>query len=108
MPLLPIFSKIAGLFKDQCNGKPRSELHTDLPSGVVRHGVKLVESQPVQLPNHESICYINGRSDLVVSFDDGSHGVKDFKASNTSRDSAWMYSRQPHVYAYALEHPTLG
>ena len=41
----------------------------------------------------------------MVSFDDGTYGVIDFKTSKPSKDSAWMYSRQLHAYAYALEHP---
>jgi len=60
------------------------------------------------LPNHISTCYINGRFDIVVSFDDGSYGVIDFKTSDPSKESAWMYSRQLHAYAYALEHPASG
>jgi len=44
----------------------------------------------------------------VLSFDDGSYGVIDFKTSNPSKDSANMYSRQLHAYAYALEHPAPG
>ncbi len=44
----------------------------------------------------------------MLSFDDGSYGVIDFKTSNPSKDSANMYSRQLHAYAYALEHPAPG
>ncbi len=108
IPLPSIFSKIAGLLKDHYDGKPNSELHVDLPPGVVSHGEKYVRSETIQLPNHEATCYINGRFDIVVSFDDGTYGVIDFKTSNPSRDSANMYSRQLHAYAYALEHPAPG
>ncbi len=108
MPLPSIFSKIAGLLKDHYDGKPNSELHVDLPPGVVSHGEKYVRSDIIQLPDHEATCYINGRFDIVVSFDDGTYGVIDFKTSNPSRDSANMYSRQLHAYAYALEHPAPG
>ena len=105
IPLPSIFSKIAGLLKDHYDGKPTNELHVDLPSGVVSHGEKWVRSQNIKLSNHESTCYINGRFDIVLSFDDGSYGIIDFKTSNPSKDSANMYSRQLHAYAYALEHP---
>jgi RecB family exonuclease len=60
------------------------------------------------LPNHEDTCYINGRFDVVVSFDDGTYGVIDYKTSKPSKQSANMYSRQLHAYAYALEHPAAG
>ena len=108
MPLPSIFSKIAGLLKDHYDGKYTSELHVDLPPGIVCHGEKFVRSQSIQLPNHDATCYISGRFDIVVSFDDGSYGVIDFKTSNPGKDSARMYSRQLHAYAYALEHPASG
>ena len=105
IPLPSIFSKIAGLLKDHYDGKRTSELHVDIPPGIITHGEKWVSSEPIKLPNHQSTCYINGRFDIVVSFDDGSYGVIDFKTSNPSSESASMYSRQLHAYAYALEHP---
>jgi len=108
MPLPSIFSKIAGLLKNHYDSKRTSELHVDLPPGIVSHGEKYVRSQTIKLPNHKSTCYINGRFDIVVSFDDGTYGVIDFKTSNPSTDSARMYSRQLHAYAYALEHPASG
>jgi len=108
IPLPSIFSKIAGLLKNHYDGKPTSELHIDLPSGAVSLGEKYVRSEAIQLPNHNATCYINGRFDIVLSFDDGTYGVIDFKTSKPSKDSARMYSRQLHAYAYALEHPAPG
>ncbi|MFC1899047.1 PD-(D/E)XK nuclease family protein [Chloroflexota bacterium] len=108
IPLPSIFSKIAGLLKNHYDGKLTSDLHLDLPPGIVSHGEKWVRSEPIQLPNHESTCYINGRFDVVVSFDDDTYGVIDYKTSKPSESSARMYSRQLHAYAYALEHPAPG
>ena len=108
IPIPSIFSKIASLLKNHYDGKHTSELHADLPPGIVSHGEQWVRSQPIKLPNHESTCYINGRFDIVISFDDGTYGVIDFKTSDPSKDSAHMYSRQLHAYAYALEHPAPG
>jgi len=108
IPLPSIFSKIAGLLKDHYDGKPTSELHVDLPSGVVSLGEKYVRSEVIKISGHNATCYINGRFDIVLSFDDGTYGVIDFKTSKPSRDSAWMYSHQLHAYAYALEHPASG
>ena len=108
IPLPSIFSKIAGLLKNHYDGKPTSELHVDLPPGNVSHGEKYVRSQTIKLPSHQSTCYISGRFDIVISFDDGTYGVIDFKTSDPSKDSARMYSRQLHAYAYALEHPASG
>jgi RecB family exonuclease len=44
----------------------------------------------------------------VVSFDDGTYGVIDFKTGKPSRESANLYSPQLHAYAYALEHAAPG
>lgn len=108
IPLPSIFSKIAGLLKDHYDGKHTSELHAALPPGIVSLGEKYVKSTTIELPNHNATCYISGRFDIVVSFEDGTYGVIDFKTGNPSRESANMYSRQLHAYAYALEHPALG
>jgi CRISPR/Cas system-associated exonuclease Cas4 (RecB family) len=105
IPLPSVFSQIASLLKNHYDGKHTRELHVVLPPGIVTHGEKWVRSLPIKLPNHESTCYINGRFDIVVSFEDGTYGIIDFKTSNPSKDSAWLYSRQLHAYAYALEHP---
>lgn len=105
MPLPSIFSKIANLLKNHYSGKHTTVLHVDLPPGVVILGEKNVRSQLIQLPNHHAICYISGRFDIVVSFDDGTYGILDFKTSNPESESVNLYSRQLHAYAYALEHP---
>lgn len=105
MPLPSIFSKIAILLKNHYNGKPTSELHVALPPGTISHGEKNVKSEVIQLPNHKATCYISGRFDIVVSFEDGTYGVIDFKTGNPDRESANLYRRQLHAYAYALEHP---
>ena len=105
IPLPAIFSKIAGLLKDHYDGKPTSELHAALPPGTVSHGEKNVRSNVIQLRNHDATCYISGRFDIVVSFKDGTYGVIDFKTGNPNTESVYLYIRQLHAYAYALEHP---
>ena len=105
IPIPSIFSKIAALLKNHYQGKHTSELHAALPPGIVSHGEKNVRSQLIQLPTHQTTCYISGRFDIVVSFEDGTYGIIDFKTSNPSQESANLYRRQLHAYAYALEHP---
>ena len=108
IPLPSIFSKIAALLKDHYDGKHTSELHADIPSGTVSHGEKYVKSDVIQLPNHNDTCFISGRFDVVVSFDDGTYGVIDFKTGKPSRESANLYAPQLQAYAYALEHPAVN
>jgi len=105
MPLPSIFSKIASLLKNHYDGKHTSELHAALPPGTVSHGEKNVRSNVIQLRNHDATCYISGRFDIVVSFDDGTYGVIDFKTGNPNTEAINLYIRQLHAYAYALEHP---
>ena len=57
------------------------------------------------LPGAKSQCYINGRFDAVIEFDDGSYGIVDYKTSEAKDEQAAFYSRQLSAYAYALEHP---
>ena len=105
IPLPSIFSKIASLLKNHYNGKHTGELHVALPPGIVSHGEKDVRSEIIRSPNHDATCFISGRFDVVVSFADGTYGVIDFKTSAPGKESANLYSRQLHAYAYALEHP---
>lgn len=105
MPLPSIFTKIASLLKNHYDGKHTSELHTALPPGTVSHGEKSVRSDVIHLRNHTITCSITGRFDIVVSFDDGTYGVIDFKTGNPNTESVYLYGRQLHAYAYALEHP---
>lgn len=104
IPIPSIFSKIAGLLKEHYTGKHTSELHLNLPPGIISLGEKSVRSQVIQLQNHDATCYISGRFDIVISFEGGTYGVIDFKTGSPSEASANMYSRQLHAYAYALEH----
>lgn len=108
IPLPSIFSKIAGLLKDYYTGKPTNELHPDLPPGMVSYGEKYVRSEIIQRPNYVSTCFISGRFDIVVNFEDGTYGVIDFKTGNPNDRYVDFYSRQLHAYAYALEHPAPG
>lgn len=108
IPLPSIFSKIAGLLKTHYDGKRTETLHPSLPPGVVKLGEKWVQSQVISIPGHTDTCYIKGRFDVVVEFDDKSYGVIDYKTGNPEGKFSHMYGRQLHGYAYALEHPSPG
>jgi len=108
IPLPAIFSKMAGLLKDHYDGKSTKELHPDLPPGTVRYGEKYVQSNPIRLPSHNATCFINGRFDIVVEFEDKTYGVIDFKTGKPNEEYFNLYKRQLHAYAYALENPAPG
>ena len=108
IPLPSVFSKIAGLLKDYYDGKRTEELHPNLPPGTVKYGEKFIESQNICLLGHNDTCYIKGRFDVVIEFDDGTYGVIDYKTSNPESEYSELYSRQLHAYAYTLENPASG
>lgn len=108
IPLPSIFSRIAGLLKNHYDGKHTRELHPSLPPGIVKYGEKYVKSKPISVPDCQHTCFINGRFDIVVEFDDGTYGVVDFKTGNPNEEYGSLYSRQLHAYAYALKNPEPG
>jgi hypothetical protein len=103
-----IFLQIDRLMTAYFQGQPTSALSHNLPAGVVRHGQKWVESRPVTFPHHSHGCYLRGRLDTVLAFDDGGYAVVDYKTSRPRPYHVTFYSRQLHAYAYALEHPAPG
>ncbi|MGB8951583.1 MAG: PD-(D/E)XK nuclease family protein [Candidatus Aminicenantales bacterium] len=108
IPIPSIFTKIAGLLKEYYDGKRTEELHPGLPPGVVKYGERFIESKKFVFENHRDTCYIKGRFDVVLEFDDGTYGVIDYKTSNPDSEYSKFYGRQLHSYAYALENPTPG
>lgn len=104
-PFPKIFTRIDGLMKKHFAGQPTQSISLLLPPGVVRMGESWVESQPIELPGHTARCYLRGKYDTLVEFEDGSYGVDDFKTSDVKPENIPFYSRQLHAYAYALEHP---
>ncbi len=103
-----IFNRIDKLMKTFFEGKSASQISSSLPEGIVRFGEKWVTSESIQLPGHETACFIKGKFDVVVEFADYSYGVVDFKTSEAKPEHVRFYSRQLHAYAYALENPVAG
>lgn len=100
-----IFIKIDNEMKNCFDGKRIEEMVSGFPAGIVKHGEKWVESRPIVLPNEPNTCFIRGKFDTIVKFDDGSYGVVDFKTSHRKSEHMPLYARQLHAYAYALENP---
>jgi hypothetical protein len=107
-PMPGIFSAIAGKQKEFYNRKRTEEFCHELPPGVVEYGEKWVQSVPIQIEGSENTCFIVGRFDLVIKFDDGSFGVIDCKTASPSESKIRMHSRQLQCYTYALENSALG
>jgi hypothetical protein len=100
-----IFGKMANLTSAFYLGKPAKEIHKDLPQGIVKYREQFVKSEPISYPGANSQCYLHGRFDAVIEFEDGSYGIVDYKTSEAKDEHVTFYSRQLTAYAYALEHP---
>jgi hypothetical protein len=103
-----IFTQIDSAMKTFYSQKRTEDIAKGMPPGVVAYGEKWVESQPISLPGFSGTCFIKGKFDTVVRFDDGTFGVIDFKTSQRKSEHIPLYSRQLHAYAHALEHPAAG
>lgn len=108
MPMPGIFSAIAGRQKEFYSGKRTEHFCSRLPPGVIEYGEKWVESIPIKADGSAVSCYIKGRFDIVVKFDDGGYGIIDCKTASPSDKKTQMYGRQLQAYAYALENPAQG
>jgi hypothetical protein len=99
-----IFTKMANLTSGFYLGKPTREISPGLPPGAVKMREGYVKSAPIDIPGVESQCYIKGRFDALLEFEDGTYGLVDYKTSDAKEEHAAFYSRQLSAYAYSLEH----
>ena len=107
--ILPkVFTIIDSQMKTALTGRNTCEISPDLSAGVLEYGDGCVESQPIVVPGAASTCFVRGRLDGVIRFEDGSYGVVDFKTAPAKDEHIALYSRQLHAYAWALENPTEG
>jgi len=107
-PFPKMFIKIDGLQKKYFSGKASNFISAKLPSGKITLGEKWVESKPIKFPDMDSSCFIKGKFDSILEFDDKSFGIIDFKTSDPKSEHTPLYSRQLHAYAQALENPAEG
>lgn len=104
-PFPRIFGTIDNAMKDCFMKKRTEEIVPALPPGIVAFGEEWVESTPIEVPGRQSTCFIRGKFDTILHFDDDTYGVIDFKTTRASPEHLGKYSRQLHAYAYALENP---
>lgn len=104
-PFPGMFTKMGDLTSNYFLNRLSGEISPTLPAGIVKLKEKWVKSIPISFPNTASQCVIKGRFDAILSFDNGSYGIIDYKTSDASEEKAAFYSRQLSAYAYALENP---
>ena len=100
-----MFGRMANMTSQFYLGKSTAEISPTLPPGRVTLSEKWVQSEPISPPGAMSQCYIKGRFDAVMAFDNGEYGIIDYKTSEATDEQTSFYSRQLSAYAYALEHP---
>ncbi len=103
-----IFSKMGSLTSGFYLGRSAAVISENLPPGIIKFREKNVKSAPIIVPWAESQCYLSGRFDAVIEFEDGSYGLVDYKTSEAKDEHVPFYSRQLSAYAYALENPAPG
>ena len=107
-PMPKIFTTIDQLMKQRFVGRRTDEVVAGLPGGVFEYGEHWVESLLLAVPGHAASCFIRGKFDTVIRFDDGGFGVVDFKTSARNSEHIPLYARQLHAYACALEQAAPG
>ncbi len=103
-----IFTIIDNEMRTYFDGKRLETIVPGFQPGVVGHGEKWVQSKPISFPDEKSTCFVKGKLDTIVKFDDGTYGVIDFKTSQRKAEHIALYARQLHAYAHALENPAPG
>jgi hypothetical protein len=107
-PFPAVFGAIDRLMKAHYAGRSATEIVPSMPPGVISVSEKWIESIPIELPEHSLSCFLRGKVDAMIGFNDGSYGIVDFKTSEPKPAQIPFYSRQLHAYAYAFEHPAPG
>lgn len=104
-PFPKVFTLIDSLMKEHLEGKPTSVISQALKPGHISHCDAWVRSRPIVIPGHATGCYMIGKLDTKLVFDDGSFGVADYKTAHPRDEHLGIYARQLMSYAWALEHP---
>lgn len=108
LPFPKIFGTIDLQMKDIYLTHSTKKISSSLPEGKSTMAGRWVRSEPITMSGRSNTCYIQGIFDTVVSFDDGTYGIVDFKTTKPRASHVDFYGRQLNAYAYALQHPAPG
>jgi len=107
IPMAKIYTIIDQGMKTALNGA-RTDVIPGMPPGIFAFQEQWVESVPISITGHASLCRIRGRFDIAVSLDDGTFGIPDLKTASVKDAYINLYARQLWAYTYAVEHPAPG
>lgn len=101
-PMPAVFTRLDRIQRAYFDGKDTSLISPTLPPGRLDCSDLRVLSNPITVG--ASSLRIRGALDGLITFNDGTHGVVDFKTSSPKEANHTRYSNQLHAYATALEH----
>lgn len=105
-PFPGMFTMINTLLQNSIMGMNLSDIHPDLPSGIIDIQEGRLKSLPILGADD---CFISGRFDILVRMDDGSYNLIDFKITSPEEEKIQKkYGSQLHAYKFALENPDNG
>jgi hypothetical protein len=107
-PFPKVFGVIDRAMKRSYQGKRTDLLVPGAPAGVIDRLDRWVQSAPIAVPGSERALALRGRLDALVSCDDGTNGLIDFKTSAPGDAAGTRYATQLHAYALALGQPSSG
>lgn len=107
-PFPRVFGTIDRAMKDFYVGRRFADLGQGAPAGVIESPDRWLKSRAIWVPGCQDPLVIRGRADALVSCDDGTVGVIDFKTAEAKDPHLTAYGRQLQAYAAAIEHPAVG
>lgn len=99
-----MFGRINKLLQDSIMGMNLSDIHPDLPSGIIEIQEGYMKSVTITGTN----CFLSGRFDILSKLDDGTYAIIDFKITTPDEEKISKYTSQLHAYKFALENPENG
>jgi hypothetical protein len=107
-PMAAIFGTIDRAMTEYYHGRSSSEISADLSAGTIDTRSITVRSCEWLLEGRRRPFFITGRTDCLISFDDGTFCIPDFKTSRPKQSNVEFYGRQLRAYGFALENPAPG
>lgn len=96
-----MFGRINSLLQNSIMGMNLTDIHPDLPSGIIEIQEGYMKSAPIEGTN----CYISGRFDILSKLQDGTNAIIDFKITTPDEEKIQKYASQLQAYKFALENP---
>lgn len=105
VPMASVYTRIDAAMRGFYEARGTRWISPTLPGGQVDCKEIWLTSSDIEVPGRTAACWVSGKTDCVLCFDDGTYGIVDFKTQNPGDQNAERYARQLSAYAYCMEHP---